>query len=401
MSRAKRGTKGLRCAAHDASDPPQPVRRASPGPGARGNRRGAAASSSTPTSATTAFISRPSTATSTWRWPRRRPFFTVAPWGYRVLLPWLGRQLSPTQPGCGLLLVDRPRADGGRHHSLHVLAAAGQRPPPPRSWLSRSSARRVRWARSCATSSWSSRCTVVPWSSPSCWPSQMRGRRRSRWLCVALAGTLSKEFFLLLLPLVYLVRRGRDGDGRALAQALLVSIPCLLAAWLLRAYWTPHIAPPIPSTAPGALAGRLDPLRRDLRELGPGNAAAWADPARAPWRVAHARAATRTTRACYLVLATLDRALPEPGGVLRSGHPAAAGVRAAARAAAGARRARSAAGPALPAALPPVAWPGARERLAAVVALGHAGAAARRRGPLPAFRPSGQPGCLARAGRVP
>ena len=51
--------------------------------------------------------------------------------------------------------------------------------------------------------------------------------------CVGLLGTLSKEFFLLLLPLVYLVRRSRDGDGRALRQALLVSAPCLLGAWLL------------------------------------------------------------------------------------------------------------------------------------------------------------------------
>jgi hypothetical protein len=59
---------------------------------------------------------------------------------------------------------------------------------------------------------------------------------------LAVLGALSKEILIALIPVVYFARRDRDGDRRALMQAVLVAIPALLAAGLLRARWAPHLA---------------------------------------------------------------------------------------------------------------------------------------------------------------
>jgi len=68
---------------------------------------------------------------------------------------------------------------------------------------------------------------------------------------VAVLGALSKEFFLLLLPLVFLVRAPRQGRGPALRLALLVAAPALVATVLLRLWWTPYLATPAPALAAG------------------------------------------------------------------------------------------------------------------------------------------------------
>jgi hypothetical protein len=57
---------------------------------------------------------------------------------------------------------------------------------------------------------------------------------------VATLGALSKEIFLGLLPLVFLVRRPDRGVPRALAEAALVATPPLLLTALLRVAWTPQ-----------------------------------------------------------------------------------------------------------------------------------------------------------------
>ena len=67
---------------------------------------------------------------------------------------------------------------------------------------------------------------------------------------VATLGTLSKEFFLLLLPLVLLERRRLLGWRRALAEAALVAAPCVVLVVMLRAFWTPYLQGPLPQ--PGA-----------------------------------------------------------------------------------------------------------------------------------------------------
>lgn len=71
---------------------------------------------------------------------------------------------------------------------------------------------------------------------------------------IATLGVLSKEFFLLLLPLVFIVARERVGSGRALRDALLVALPALVATVALRRLWTPHIHPPLPALSWGTLS---------------------------------------------------------------------------------------------------------------------------------------------------
>jgi hypothetical protein len=66
---------------------------------------------------------------------------------------------------------------------------------------------------------------------------------------VAVLGTLSKEFFLLLVPLVLLERRSL-GLRRALVDSALVAIPAVALVVLLRSVWTPYLQPPLPR--PGA-----------------------------------------------------------------------------------------------------------------------------------------------------
>jgi hypothetical protein len=64
---------------------------------------------------------------------------------------------------------------------------------------------------------------------------------------IAVLGVLAKEFFLLLLPLVFIVRRERRGNALALRDAVLVALPAILATAALRRAWTPHIQPPLPA----------------------------------------------------------------------------------------------------------------------------------------------------------
>ena len=59
---------------------------------------------------------------------------------------------------------------------------------------------------------------------------------------VAVLGVMSKEFFVLLLPLVWIERRGEG--RRALRQAALVAVPALVCILVLRFAWVPHLATP-------------------------------------------------------------------------------------------------------------------------------------------------------------
>jgi hypothetical protein len=96
---------------------------------------------------------------------------------------------------------------------------------------------------------------------------------------LAVLSALCKETFALLLPAVYLARRHDEGRRRALAHALAVAAPALLAVAALRLFWAPHLqvaSPPLdlelvraglarfrtawPRTWPGALLGGVLPL---------------------------------------------------------------------------------------------------------------------------------------------
>lgn len=78
-------------------------------------------------------------------------------------------------------------------------------------------------------------------------------------LClVATLGTLSKEFFLLLLPLVLLERRRTLGWPRAFIDAALVAVPPLAFTVLLRYGWTPYLDLPLPRPGTTLVATTLE-----------------------------------------------------------------------------------------------------------------------------------------------
>jgi hypothetical protein len=82
-------------------------------------------------------------------------------------------------------------------------------------------------------------------------------------------GVLSKEFFLLLVPILYLGRRSRDGERRALLVAA-VAGACGLGVMLwLRWWWTPQIHAPWPRPGPALLALSLERLRESWQEWWP------------------------------------------------------------------------------------------------------------------------------------
>lgn len=65
---------------------------------------------------------------------------------------------------------------------------------------------------------------------------------------IAAIAALSKETTLLLLPVIFFARRDRDGDGRAFVTALLAALPAGLATLALR-HWAPATAAPLAAGA--------------------------------------------------------------------------------------------------------------------------------------------------------
>jgi hypothetical protein len=229
------------------------------------------------------------------------PFFTVAPWGYRVLLPWLVGLVPVPHPATAFfwstviglttaslfLFMYLRRLGYGLLTALLGLTLFG---------ASEAVGEVVRYQFLVEPITVALEVAFLL--------ALQTGAGTLSLSCIALAGTLSKEFFLLLLPLVYLVRRSRDGDGRAFGQALLVAVPCLLGWWLLRAWWTPHIEPPLPSTAPGTLRVALTRFAETYTSWGPATLLQGLTPLAllGMWR---ARGRPLALPSLYVVLATL------------------------------------------------------------------------------------------------
>jgi hypothetical protein len=169
--------------------------------------------------------------------------FTVAPWGYRILTPWLVHSL----PLGGLALRFACVTYGSLALAGVLLFDFCLRLGLPRgaAWLCAIAFTLTRpVAEAVAYRFLVEPLTILLMLA---WLLAVeRGAPLLRLALIATIGILSKEFFLLLLPLVYLARRDRDGDRRALATTLLLALPMLatFAAW--RLYWTPQIATPAP-----------------------------------------------------------------------------------------------------------------------------------------------------------
>jgi hypothetical protein len=191
-------------------------------------------------------------------------FFTVAPWGYRVLLPWLIAALRLPHPAgaffwttslgltaAGVLLFLYLRRLGNRVPvALLGVALYGASEPVGEAVRYQFLVEPLTLALELALLLALAAGAELPWLA-----------------LLLVLGTLSKEFFLLLVPLVYLARRERVGRLPALLQTVLAAAPALAAASLLRLFWTPYlslapVSPDLRATVALAL-GRLSDTWRD------------------------------------------------------------------------------------------------------------------------------------------
>jgi hypothetical protein len=177
-------------------------------------------------------------------------FFTVAPWGYRILTPWVvaalpGRDVvggfrAVTLAGLALsaflVFVYLRRLGHGEIASLAGVAVYGLSGPVSEAVANPFLAEPVTAA------------LQMTWL-----VALEAGAGPGLLGFLATLGCLSKESFLLLVPLAFLVRRGRDGNRRALVLTVAAALPALAALVALRLWWTPHIRPPLPEPSLGLL----------------------------------------------------------------------------------------------------------------------------------------------------
>ena len=180
----------------------------------------------------------------------RPQVFTVAPWGYRVLTPVLARALPLGNVARGFRVVTV-----GALLATAALLWALLRRTGASGW-----AAAVGPALLCLTGPVAEALSLRMLAEPLTLALEtafllllFAGAGAGPLALVAVLGALSKEFFLFLLPLVFLVRAPRAGRAAALRLLLLVAAPAVLATLLLRWWWTPHLAVPAPAL-PLALA---------------------------------------------------------------------------------------------------------------------------------------------------
>jgi len=179
--------------------------------------------------------------------------FTVAPWGYRVLAPWLVH-LSPWNAarGFGILTPLSLFAAG-----LGVYACArrlGQGALPGAAaaaafLASEPVAQILRYVLLAEPTTLALETLFLyALAAGASWPVVA---------LVGVLGTASKEFFLLLLPAFFLARR-RAGAARALLETAGVAVPAVLFSLVLRLFWTPSMAAPSAGApSPGVVWDRL------------------------------------------------------------------------------------------------------------------------------------------------
>jgi hypothetical protein len=180
-------------------------------------------------------------------------FFTVAPWGFRILNPWIARLL--TWPL-------RDHSPAFFWSTLMGLALGG--------WLLFLYLRRLGWAILPALLALTAFGTSGPvgevvryqfLAEPLTFLLEMAllvaletAAPLGILMLIGVLGVLAKEFFLLLLPVIWLARRGSEGDRRAAFAAVAVLLPATLLTIALRALWVPGIHPPLPSLSLETLA---------------------------------------------------------------------------------------------------------------------------------------------------
>jgi hypothetical protein len=174
------------------------------------------------------------------------PFFTVAPWGYRLLTPWVVHALPAGNVARGFRWVTVGAMGAASALLFLYLRRLGF---TPAAGLLGSAALALSGPVGEAARY---RFLVEPLTLALLVAYLLAieaGAGAGALGLIALLGVLNKEFFVLLLPLPWLLRRGREGDARAARAALLAAAPAVAALVALRALWAAH-----PSLA-GALPG--------------------------------------------------------------------------------------------------------------------------------------------------
>jgi len=197
----------------------------------------------------------------------RPSFFTVAPWGYRVLTAWVVRALPVRSPvrafryvtlgalvGAGVLLaLFLQRVGHGPWAALLAVAGFGLSPPV---------------AHAASHVFLTEPMTLLVFTA-FLWAVEAGAGPGVLGLLMAV-GVLSKEVMLALVPLVFLDRHPRLGARRAAGQAILVAMPGLVVTALLRLWWAPRAGGSLPPLDFGAVRAGLDLVLGSWREwLGP------------------------------------------------------------------------------------------------------------------------------------
>ncbi len=166
-------------------------------------------------------------------------FFTLEPWGYRVLMPFLVHALR-CEPGLPVFLGLTLVSLFGAGLLLHV-------------WLRRLGHTQSRATLAVAVFALSppvAQAVGVPFlAEPVIMLLLMLFllalEARSGLAAVAAIGALGalgKDIFLFFLPATFFVRRSEVGAPRALGESLLGAAPALVVTGLLRTWWTPYLA---------------------------------------------------------------------------------------------------------------------------------------------------------------
>jgi hypothetical protein len=172
-------------------------------------------------------------------------FFTVSPWGHRILTPWLASAV-PT----------RYVARAFRIVTFGALLAAGAALYLYLRALGHAMPAAVAGGAAFALTPPVAECLrYVFLAEPLAFFLEvallfaLQARAGLGPLClIVVLGTLAKEFFVLLAP-VALVVGPRPPAARA-RTALALTAAAVLTAAALRGFWTPHLAPPLPSATP-------------------------------------------------------------------------------------------------------------------------------------------------------
>lgn len=169
--------------------------------------------------------------------------FTLSPWGYRILTPWIVR------------LLPMATADGFKALSLVGLTLAGGLLYLFLRRLGHGALLSLLGVLAYALSAPAEAAVADPFLvEPLTFGLVVAlllaveaGAGVAPLALLAVLAALAKEGTLVFLPLVYFVRRDRDGDKRAALTAVLAALPAVAVTLLLRTWWASAAAPALPA----------------------------------------------------------------------------------------------------------------------------------------------------------